>query len=54
MNAYLDLHALIAAEYHITLPDSTALYQIQYLAAKAENRRNARIKAAEEGKIYVG
>lgn len=54
MKAYLELHMLIAAEYHINLPDNTPLYQIQFTASMAENRRNARLKAAEDGKVYVG
>jgi len=54
MKSYLELHGLIAAEYHITLPDTTPLYQIQYMASLAENRRNDRLKAAQEGKVWVG
>lgn len=54
MKAYFDLHMLIAAEYHINLPDSTPLFQIQYMASMAENRRNDRMKAAESGKTFIG
>ncbi len=54
MKAYLEMHCLIAAEYHIHLPDSTPLYQIQYMGSMAENRRTERQKAAEQGKVYVG
>lgn len=54
MKSYLELHGLIAAEYHIHLPDSTPLYQIQFMASLAENRRSERFKAAEQGKIFVG
>lgn len=54
MTAYLELHALIAAEFHILLPESAPLYQIQHTASLAENRRNARIKAAEKGQMYIG
>jgi hypothetical protein len=54
MKSYLEMHGLIAAEYHIHLPDSTPLYEIQFMASLAENRRNERFKAAEAGKIFVG
>lgn len=54
MTSYLDMKMLIAAEYHIDVSDDTPLYEIQYKAAKAEARRNDRLKAAENGKIYVG
>jgi len=54
MKSYLEMHGLIAAEYHIHLPDSTPLYQIQFTASLAENRRNERFRAAEAGKIFVG
>lgn len=54
MKAYLDLHMLIAAEFHVMLPDTAPLYQIQYMASMAENRRKDRHKAAEMGQVYVG
>lgn len=48
------MKALIAAEYHILVPDEMPLYEIQYMASLAENRRNDRLKAAEQGRTYVG
>lgn len=48
------MKALIAAEYHILVPDEMPLYEIQYMASLAENRRNDRLKAAEQGRAYVG
>jgi hypothetical protein len=54
MKSYLDLHMLIAAEYHVVLPDTTPLFQLQYMASMAENRRTERAKAAEQGRVYIG
>lgn len=54
MKAYFEMKTLIAAEYHVEISDDAPLYEIQYRAALAENRRNERIKAAEAGRIYVG
>jgi hypothetical protein len=54
MKAYFEMKTLIAAEYHILVPDEMPLYEIQYMASMAENRRNDRIKAAEQGRQYIG
>ena len=54
MKSYFEMKTLIAAEYHILVPDDTPLHEIQYMASLAENRRNDRIKAAEAGKLFVG
>jgi len=48
------MKALIAAEYHVLVPDDMPIHEIQYMAALAENRRSDRQKAAQEGKIWVG
>jgi len=50
----MDMYALIASEFHVVLPDSTPIYQIQFMAKTAEKRRTDRQKAAAEGKIYIG
>lgn len=54
MKSYFEMKALIAAEYHVLIPDDTPIYEIQYMASLAENRRNDRIKAAEAGKLFIG
>jgi hypothetical protein len=55
MKSFLELEALIAAEYHVSYPmDTTPIFKYQFMASLAENRRNDRQKAAAEGKIYVG
>lgn len=50
----MGLYALIAAEFHIYLPDSVPVYHLMHLAQVAEKRRNDRIEAAKDGKVYVG
>lgn len=54
MKAYMDLYTLIAAEFGVWPPDTTPLYQLQYMASMAENRRNDKMKAAEKGLTYIG
>lgn len=48
------MKALIAAEYHVLVPDDMPLFEIQHMASTAENRRTERLKAAEAGKTWVG
>jgi len=50
----MDCHILIAAELHIAVSDEMPVYRFQQLAGFAQKRRNDRIKAAEEGKNWVG
>lgn len=54
MKSYMDLYALIAAEFNVWPPDTTPLYQLQYMASMAENRRTEKLKAAEKGMTYIG
>jgi len=54
MNEILDLHSLIASEFHCIPDENMLVLQMQHLAAVAEKRRTDRHKAASEGKIYVG
>lgn len=54
MKSFLEMKALIAAEYHVYLPDDAPLYEFQFQASLAENRRNDRIKAAQNGQVYCG
>jgi hypothetical protein len=54
MKAYFEMKTLIAAEYNIDTPDSLPLYEIQFKAAMAANRRQERQKAAEAGRVYIG
>lgn len=50
----MDMYVLIASEFHVQLSFDTPVYQIQHMAKAAEQRRNDRIKAASEGKIFCG
>lgn len=48
------MYALIASEFSFYPPETAPVYHIQFLAATAEKRRNDRLKAAQEGKNYIG
>lgn len=48
------MYALIASEFGLYPPETAPIYHIQFLAATAEKRRNDRIKAAQEGRQYIG
>ncbi len=50
----MDMQALLASEFHLIMPDHLPIYQVQHLAKVAEKRRNDRMKAAQEGKVFVG
>jgi hypothetical protein len=50
----MDCHILIAAELGFDVSDDMPVYRFQQLAQFAMKRRNDRIKAAEEGKNYIG
>jgi hypothetical protein len=54
MSEVMDLYALIAAEFNIYIPETAPVFHIQYLAAKAEKKRNEKIKAAQEGRVFIG
>jgi hypothetical protein len=50
----MDRHLLIAAEYGFQIDPDTPVYLFQQYSDAAQARRDDRIKAAQEGKIYVG
>jgi len=50
----MDRHILLAAELHIVAGDDMPIYRLQQLSEYAAKRRDERIKAAQEGKTYVG
>lgn len=54
MKDVMGMHALIAAEFHMTVSQDEPIYHLQYMAGAAEKRRSERIKAAEAGKQYLG
>jgi hypothetical protein len=50
----MDRHLLIASEYNFQIDMETPIYLFQQYSDAAQARRDERIKAANEGKIYVG
>lgn len=50
----MDRKILLASEYGIQVNAETPVYEFQQLSDAAQTRRDERIKAAQEGKIYVG
>jgi hypothetical protein len=50
----MDRHLLILSEYHVQISEDTPIYQFQQFSDAAQARRDDRIKAAQEGKQYVG
>lgn len=54
MMEVMEMHGLIASEFSMSVPDSEPVYHLQYLAQLAEKKRNDRLKAATEGRVYIG
>lgn len=54
MTEVMGMRALIAAEFGFYLPETSSVYELMHLSGVAEKKRNDRIKAATEGKTYVG
>jgi hypothetical protein len=50
----MDRETLLASEYGIQIHPETPIYKFQQLSDAAQTKRDERIKAAQEGKIYVG
>ncbi|QDH83646.1 hypothetical protein [Achromobacter phage Motura] len=51
--AIKDRHRIIMSEYHTYLGDEAPVWQLMSLSEDAIARREARIKAAQENKVYI-
>lgn len=54
MQEIVDRQALIMAEFHTWVPETAPVYMLMQLSDKANQIREDRRKAAQEGKTYVG
>jgi hypothetical protein len=50
----MDRELLILSEYGVQVSEDTPIYKFQQFSDAAQARRDDRIKAAQEGKQYVG